>query len=130
MLQKINKKEKYFFIYFLIFIIGLFIFIKFRNNQLTKNGIFVLAQVDGIQSTKNGMSYSCHYYFKNKKHEFSFGKVGLKLLKGDIIYVKISKNNPSIYDVLSLTSLKVPSCLSMQDVPPEGWQELPKDICQ
>ncbi len=124
------KPEFKFLIFLLIFCISLFFYIRYRDNAINKDGVFVLAQIYSRTKIKNGMSYACLYFFQKKKYEMTFSDIGLSVKVRDCIFIKISSAKPELYNVLDFLKYDVPTCLNLNSVPINGWVEIPKDNCK
>ena len=129
MLQS-NKKEKLFFSFFAVFLVLLFLFIKYRNQKLSTDGRFTLGVINNYESSKSGQIYSVDYFFKGEKFSLSFSDVGVKFNKGQLLFIEVSANNPKLYDILNYKNIKVPSCIKITDVPMNGWSKISLDTCK
>ena len=125
-----KKSEKIFLVFIALFFIGLFFFITVRDNALRKDGTFTLGVVEDITSSKSGQIYSAHYFFHGVSYSLSFSGIGNRFKKGDLIFIRVSSSQPSIYfNILDYLRIKVPPCLTIKNLPLEGWNELPLSEC-
>lgn len=127
---KANKKEKLFFSYFAIFLVVLFLFVKYRNQKLATDGRFILGVINNYESTKSGQIYSVDYFYYGKKFNLSFSDMGLKFNKGQLLFIEVVASNPKLYDILDYKDIKVPPCIKITDVPMNGWSKIPSDTCK
>ena len=125
-----KKAEKIFFIYFGLFLLGLFLFIKFRDWRLEKDGRFTLGTIENIASSKSGQIYSVRYFFRGQTFSTSFSDVGLELNKGEFLFVFVSSGHPVTINILDYLNKNVPSCITLKDLPFDGWEGLPLNICK
>jgi len=126
----VKRTKKVFFIYFGLFLLGLFFFIKFRNWRLEKDGIFTLGTIEEITSSKSGQIFSVRYFFKGQSYATSFSGVGLSLYKGKFIFIRLSNNHPGTINILDYLNEEVPSCITLKNLPFDGWKEVPRNICK
>ena len=124
-----KKGEKIFLIYLAVFLLGLFLFIQFRNSRLEKDGRFTLGIVEEVASSKSGKIYFVHYFFKGQSYKISFSDVGHQFYVNQLLFIKIDNNSPKLFDVLSYLETTVPVCFKISNAPANGWKTLPKDTC-
>lgn len=96
-----------------------------------KEKIFTIGEIyDRSDPGKRGRTYFFKYYIQGKEYtghtdglyKFTTNTTGL-------IYIDVLKSDFTQYHVLEFN--KVPECLTLQDVPANGWDKLPGDtICK
>lgn len=116
------------------FVVGLFIFFAFYGvvNSFflsKKKKIYTVALVyDSSGPAKNGTTYFFKYYLKSQEFKGRTKKLfGGTTNSNQLLYIEVLKNDFNAYHVLEFN--KVPDCLTMKDVPQEGWTEVPKNPC-
>ncbi len=129
MLQ-INKKEFFFSISWVFFLLLLFLFVKYRNQKLSTDGRFTIGEIDNYESSKSGQIYSVYYFYNGKKINISFSDVGMKFNKGQLIFIEVVASNPKLFNILDYKDIDVPPCIKITDVPLNGWSKIPLDTCQ
>ena len=95
-----------------------------------KEKIYTLGIIyDKSEPGKRGSTYYFKYYVD--KMEFEGNTSGLNKFttnKNGFLFIELLKNNFEHYHVLEFN--KVPDCLTPQDVPVEGWKEIPENPCK
>ena len=71
--------------------------------------------------------YQFQYLNKNYERSFSSGIPNL-ILKDTIMFFKIYPDDPNI--ARQLDEVRVPKCLTISDMPKEGWKRIPEDLCK
>lgn len=106
-------------------IFSLVIFVKssLDKNDIYNHGIFVIGQLYKISDGgKNGNTSYFHYYIKGRRYEFSYRDGGVS---DSLRIFQVLLDDPNKATILDDS---VPSCLHFNDVPAEGWKEMP--ICR
>ena len=125
-----SKIEKYFFTFFLIVVIALFINKFYVENNLERDGIFIIGSFkDKTFGSESGWVYSYTYVYKNKLYTRNFSCTASEQMKNDtLLFFHILPKNPKI--CRQFEEAQVPKCIRLKDVPENGWKELPKDTCR
>ena len=96
--------------------------------KIESDGVFVIGHVEEVLKMKNGQTYKCIFAFQGKQYKTKFSGLGLGFKEGDMVFVKLARHSPSSSMVLH--EIKVPSCLTIESSPEEGWKKLPMDTCR
>jgi hypothetical protein len=88
--------------------------------------VYTVAKVLQYEPGGDGGDLCLNFKIGNKEYEgrvneFSNGRTG------KFFYVKINLDNPTKY--ILLTDVEVSQCMQKVLIPPDGWQEMPKDTC-
>ena len=97
---------------------------------MSNEGRFTVGTIEDFGDSKNGRVYSVLYFYGGKKFNISFSDIGLKLTKGQLVFMKISSSNPKIFDILKYKNIQVPNCIKISNIPDNGWAKLPLDSCK
>lgn len=117
----------------LLIILGiatLFLAINYFANSthITNDGVFVLGKIIGKKEYKAGSSaYEYEYFFRNTRYIGKTVGVGLGSI-GELIFVSLLPDDPGNHKIIEFS--KVPYCLSIDSVPPNGWSHLPTCLPQ
>ena len=117
--------------YFVLILLGIFTLVLainflFYKKDLNHTGVYIIAKITDADFSARGTIYTYEFFFRGKKYESRVKSGGLG--KGDLIFIKTLPDKPDAS--LIQASIKVPYCLTMQDVPFEGWKKIPKDTCK
>ncbi len=124
------KRENDIYIFVIVFTIILFVFGRYRLNKLNKIAIYTIAKYIKSTTGGDGSEHYVNVLINRKIYESTLGNIG-NLEKGEYYYIKIDKNNPTGFS--KITEIKVPQCIidSIEyKLPPDGWKEIPKDVCK
>lgn len=130
-MQQVKTKQRATYILFgilTLFSIGMYLWSKVDTGKIESDGVFVIGHIKDILNTKNSQIYSYTFIFHGKQYQSNFSGLGLGFKEGDMIFVKLSKHSPSSH--MALHEIKVPSCLTIESSPEEGWKKLPLDTCR
>lgn len=95
-----------------------------HRHQLTNKGVYYIAEIIKIKSSKSGPHYYIEYTFKGKRYEGDF-KPNFDFRPSKekaFIFIKILPDNPKIHQFQDLG--EVSDC-QRQLLPPEGWHNIP-----
>jgi hypothetical protein len=95
-----------------------------RNSKLSHDGVYYVARIDKVASSKNGKRYYIEYLFNNVKYTGSF-KPGLDFKpnkEGAFIFIKFLPENPKVHRYLDHGEV---SDSLFKTLPPSGWKQLP-----
>jgi hypothetical protein len=127
--KTINKYIKY--ILFGIILLGItymFFTGRIMSKKLKEKGVYKLGIISDIRNGKNGALHTCNYIYHGESFTTKFTAAGLGLQKGNLIFINFLPSDPEICNPLYET--KVPSCLTIESSPEEGWKKLPPDTCR
>ena len=119
--------------YYLLILLALFTlvlainFFNYKQN-LNAEGIYVIGKVTDADFSARGTTYTYDFVFYGKKYESRVKATALGIKVGDLVFIKTLPENPNAS--LLVETIKVPFCFRIEDVPNDGWKELPKDTCR
>lgn len=116
-----NKKGQHIFGAAILGIIVVFMLKGMFDNAIVKRkGVFVMGRLYKIvQGGKNLPTSHFYFYLKGQRHEFSYRDGGVS---DSVRMFQVLLTDPEDVVILDDT---VPSCLHFEDVPAEGWKEIP-----
>jgi hypothetical protein len=125
--MKTQNKVNIFIIVLLSFFVGWLSLRSYQDKQKLKNrGVYVIGIKYKYHSGNNHAGVSFYsYFYKDKKYEYSVADGGANNKK---LFLIILPSDPNVCRIVE--DVDVPSCLTMKDVPTEGWKELPLKICK
>lgn len=103
-----------------IFGVGRYIIQQRKMNQ---GSVYILGIVTKFEPGKYGGKYQGNFTFKGKKYPTSFRAKGSSRHPGDYFFVQIPASDPDYADYLP--DEPVPACVTLANMPPEGWKTLP-----
>jgi hypothetical protein len=126
-----KRKEEIIGISILLFL-AIFLFIRKQINEskLEEKGVIVLGVFKNETfSSDNGWIYYYGYKYQSKAFIGKVSCMKSEQMKLDsLLFFKILPNSPDVY--LQLENIHVPKCIRINDVPNDGWKEIPKDTCK
>ncbi|HSC53723.1 MAG TPA: hypothetical protein VLC98_08890 [Phnomibacter sp.] len=104
--------------------LSLFLLDKYTTREIDESGVFVIAKITQRVQAKNGTDYSLNYVFNNRVYHTKFSSMPNEFLnKESLVYLKVLPNNPRKF---MYVETRVPACLTLKDLPSNGWKDLPK----
>ena len=95
-----GKPEKIVLVSAIVIFTGLVAYGVWRSDRIDKNPVYILAKVYAVHDTENGLIYSFKYVYNSV--EYDGGVKGFIRMKDSIIVLKISKDNPKLYEYVEL----------------------------
>jgi len=118
----------------IIGIMGLIIFslvIKYavQNKEVDEEGIYILGKKTEVITGGDAFPFwKYEYSVDGTIYVHGFQDIGTKFMYSDsMLFLRISSKNPKI--CRQVTEHRVPSCLTLKDVPNNGWKQLPLQFC-
>lgn len=108
----------------ILFALGLGVAGIIKRQQLKHNGVFYVARVYDITSSKNGEHYYIEYEYNQKRYTGSFKPHFLFKPNrvGAYIFIRLLPGNPAVHQYLD--EGEVTDSL-LHSLPKEGWKTLP-----
>jgi hypothetical protein len=122
-----NIKKYIVLILLALFTLFLIIVNLIGNAKINKDHVYVIGIITDASFSSRGTTNDYHYYYFNKKYNGRTTSIGWHKKINDLFFLKILPSDPSIGGI---EDTPVPSCLTMESVPKEGWKEIPKDTCK
>jgi hypothetical protein len=98
-----------------------YIQIKNHNNELNKYGKYTISYTYGTYKAGGVYKVKCYYFVNGVRYNRGFSKNLDTKIPGRY-YLKYSTNNPETSEIY----LDKPVPSRIKDVPPEGWDKIPK----
>lgn len=95
---------------------------KFKNE-----GTIILATITAQETVDNQPHLICRYQFKNSEYHIKYPAHRMHEPGDSLVFLYIMPDNPNEW--MQMDKYVVPSCLTPNDVPAEGWAELPLRAC-
>jgi hypothetical protein len=115
-----GKQGKVFIIAAAFILLAILINAVWRNNEISKNGIYVLGKVKKIYDTENGLIYNFDYLYNGKEYHSHYK--GFIKMQDSMILLKISKLSPNVCKYIEY---KIPQCVLSIDAIYKSWETLP-----
>jgi hypothetical protein len=115
-----KNQEKIFITATLFILVGILVNSYWRNNIISKNGVYVLGRVKKINDTENGLVYNFTYTFQGKRYDSHYK--GFIKMQDSLIILKISTVNPHICKYIDQ---EIPRCLLNTDSIHKYWETFP-----
>lgn len=113
-----------FFSFFILATIAIIVWGNRLTSERENNRVVVLAYVYKVNNLQVGLEYECYYFYDHRKYTTVFSYLGSPILEvGTLLFTEISSENPDNSN--TLYKMSVPSCFSMDSMPPMGWKEIP-----
>jgi len=108
-----------------LYLLYLLVITQIQRVQLSKRGVYYIAEIVKIGSSKNGSHYYIEYEFQGKCYKGSFKPdFGYRPSRaGAFIFIRLLPDQPKVYRYLDKG--EVPDCVRINYFSPCGWTEIP-----
>jgi hypothetical protein len=107
---------------------GLVLYFAGRSDvlKLQRSGVFVLGKLKLYDTAGVTGMYNYEYQFHGKTYKRSFtGPIKSYIVNDSVMFFKILPSDPNI--ARQISDVRVPRCITLHDVPEEGWKSLPDE---
>lgn len=108
-----------------VYLLYLLVIGQIHRVQLSKRGVYYIAQIVRIGSSKSGPHYYIEYEFQGKCYKGSFKPdFGYRPRReGAFLFIRLLPDQPKVYRYLDQG--EVPDCIRINHFSPRGWTEIP-----
>jgi len=124
MLKFDNSKNEFLFLAGIVAII--LIWTLYSNHKFSSQGVYTICRVDHYEPGGSGSDLYIDIYYQGIKYK-AVANALCNGCDGKLYFVQIVKNKPT-GTVRFLGDYPVPDCISIDDLPKEGWTKIPQ--CQ
>ena len=127
---KIKKPNIVLLLCLFFFITVIYALAFLQEYKLKLNGVYTITKYYKTEYEGDGSNNYVDIFFNKKKYKKMLSTVRGAIV-GKYYFILINKDKPSGYS--SITTNEVPQCIidSIEyKLPPEGWKEIPKDVCK
>jgi len=97
---------------------------RMMESDRKKNRVVVLSYVYEVSEAEVGKLYKSYYFYDQKKYFSTISYPGPPRLEvGTLIFTEISSENPDNANLLN--EINVPTCITLDSMPPMGWKAIP-----
>ncbi len=98
-----------------------------ERRKFKQNGVIVLAKIIEQQTINDQPMLICQYHFKGSEYHIKYPQQRMHEPGDSLVFLYIIPENPNEW--MQMDKYVVPSCLTLKDVPAEGWREPPLRAC-
>lgn len=114
----------------LLFVFSILMRYIFEKYKLDLNHKYVIGRLKEKENgVKGGTRYIYQFKYLNKYYEKTFsGEISNLSLGDSMMYFKIYPDDPNISR--QIDGIRVPKCLSILNMPIDGWETIPTNPCK
>ncbi|MBS1664781.1 MAG: hypothetical protein JST68_27290 [Bacteroidetes bacterium] len=113
----------------ILFCVWLVIYVKetLKQRKMDADPTYVIGRVAEVEKSKSSRIYRYSFNYHGGTYSSKFSGIGLPFRVKSFVFVQILKTDPAV--CTAVRDVTVPICLTQDDVPKDGWTELPVAAC-